>query len=157
MRLGRDRQLAVALGVLTLGIALAVGAAFLPEARGYSSAGPRLFPVITAIGLIVLGIFLIGDVAKNGFAGVDEEAEAKNPVDWRAFAWISAGLIANGILIVPAGFVIAGTLLFVCTARGFNDSRYALNALIGASVAAVTYGFFNYVLGLNLPRGILPV
>ena len=67
------------------------------------------------------------------------------------------GIIANGILMVPVGFVISGTLLFVLAARGFGSKAWVKNAIIGLIIAVATYAFFNYGLGLGLPRGILPV
>jgi putative tricarboxylic transport membrane protein len=59
-------------------------------------------------------------------------------------------------LIVPAGFVIAGTLLFVLAARGFDSRAWVRNAIIGFVISSATYTFFNYGLGLGLPKGILP-
>ena len=88
---------------------------------------------------------------------MDESEAAASPTDWRAIAWISAAIIANGILMVPVGFVLSGTLLFVLAARGFGNKAWLKNAMIGLVIAVVTYAFFNYGLGLGLPRGILPV
>ena len=150
-------QIMVAVGVLAFGIALAYGTSLLPEATGYAKVGPRLMPTIVSGGLILLGLVLLKDALFGGFRGVDESEAAANPTDWRAIAWISAALIANGILMVPAGFVLSGTLLFVLAARGFGNKAWVKNALIGLVIAAMTYAFFNYGLGLGLPRGILPI
>ncbi|MFN6169407.1 MAG: tripartite tricarboxylate transporter TctB family protein, partial [Burkholderiales bacterium] len=64
--------------------------------------------------------------------------------------------VLNGLLIVTAGFVIAGTLLFVLSARGFESRAYVRNAVVGMAIAGFTYAFFTYGLGLALPAGILP-
>lgn len=152
----RTPQLLVALCILVLGIAIAAGASFLPEARGYAGVGPRLFANLTALGLAILGFALSWEAHQSGFRLVDEEAQARNPIDWQAFTWISTGLIATGILIVPAGFVISSTVLFVFATRGFKHRRDVLNAFIGFLIALAAYCFFNYGLGLNLPKGILP-
>ena len=148
-------QILVAAGVLILGAALAYGTTQLPAATGYAKVGPRLMPTIVSGGLILLGLVLLKEALFGGFRGVDEAAA--NPTDWRAFAWITAGIICNGILMVPVGFVISGTLLFVLAARGFGNKDWVKNAIIGLIIAIVTYAFFNYGLGLGLPRGILPV
>jgi putative tricarboxylic transport membrane protein len=66
-------------------------------------------------------------------------------------------MIINGILMVPAGFVIAGIVMFMMAARGFGSRRWLKNGVIGAILAAMTYAFFNYGLGLNLPAGLLPI
>jgi putative tricarboxylic transport membrane protein len=104
----------------------------------------------------VLGVLLLKEALTGGFRGVDETEHLETPTNWPAFLWISAGLILNGLLIVPAGFVIAGTLLFVLAARGFESTAYVRNAIVGLVIAGITYAFFTYGLGLGLPAGILP-
>lgn len=150
-------QLLVAAGVLAFGAALAFGTMQLPEATGYAKVGPRLMPTIVSAGLILLGLVLMKEALFSGFRGVDEAEARVNPTDWRAFAWITAGIVINGILMVPVGFVFSGTLLFVLAAHGFGSKAWVKNAIIGLIIAVLTYAFFNYGLGLGLPRGILPV
>ena len=41
------------------------------------------------------------------------------------------GIIAYGLLVERAGFIIASTLLFVMVARGFGSRRWLLNAVVG--------------------------
>ena len=150
-------QILVAAGVLAFGVALLYGTTLLPAATGYAKVGPRLMPTIVSGGLILLGLVLLKEALFGGFRGVDETEAAATPTDWRAIAWISAAIIANGVLMVPVGFVLAGTVLFVLAARGFGNKDWVKNAIIGLIIAVVTYAFFNYGLGLGLPRGILPV
>ena len=153
---GKIGQFAVAVLVLILGILMAIGTSQLPEATGYAKVGPRLVPAIVSGGLILLGCLLIKEAIFGGFKDVDEIAAAATPTEWKAFAWISGAMIANGMLMVPAGFVLAGIVMFVMAARGFGSARWLRNGLIGAFLAALTYAFFNYGLGLNLPAGLLP-
>jgi putative tricarboxylic transport membrane protein len=153
---GKAGQLAVAFAVLILGLLMAYGTLQFPEATGYAKVGPRLMPTIVSGALILLGIMLLKEAWFGGFKDVDEEAAAANPTNWKAFAWISGAMIVNGLLMVPAGFVIAGIVMFVMAARGFGSARWLKNAVIGAILAAITYAFFNYGLGLNLPAGLLP-
>jgi len=150
-------QIVLSLGVFALGVALAVGTSQFPESTGYAKVGPRLMPTIVAGGLIVLSLMLLKEAFFGGFKGVNEVEASATPTDWRAFIWITAGIILNGMLIVPAGFVIAGTLLFVLSARGFDSRAWLRNAIIGLIISSATYAFFNYGLGLGLPKGILPV
>ncbi len=155
-RKGRTGQLLIAAGVVVLGVLMALGTMQLPEATGYAKVGPRLVPAIVSGGLILLGLMLLKEAWFSGFKDVDEEEATATPTHWPAFAWISAAMIINGILMVPAGFVIAGVVMFVMTARGFGSMRWVQNALIGLVIASLTYAFFNYGLGLSLPAGLLP-
>jgi putative tricarboxylic transport membrane protein len=149
-------QVVLSIAVVLLGTALAYGTNQLPEASGYAKVGPRLMSAIVSGGLLVLGLLLLKESLTGGFRGVDEAEHAETPTNWPAFLWISAGLVLNGLLIVPAGFVIAGTLLFVLAARGFESTAYVRNAIVGLVIAGITYAFFTYGLGLGLPAGILP-
>lgn len=155
-RKGKSGQLAVAAAVLLLGVLMALGTMQLPEATGYAKVGPRLVPTIVSGGLVFLGILLLKEAWFGGFKYVDEDAAAANATEWKAFVWISGAMVINGLLMVSAGFVLAGVVMFVMAARGFGSRRWLKNAIIGAILAAITYAFFNYGLGLNLPRGLLP-
>lgn len=149
-------QLVVAAAVLLLGILIGVGTTQLPEASGYAKVGPRLVPTIVSGGLVLLGLLLLKEALFGGFKDFDEAEAAATPTRWPAFAWISGAMIVNGILMVPAGFVIAGIIMFVMAARGFGSVRWGFNVAVGALIAIATYAFFNYGLGLNLPAGLLP-
>ena len=149
-------HVAVAAGVLALGAGVLGGSFFLPAGGGYAQVGPGVVPRIVGALILVLGAFLMFEaLGKGGFMGVDEEAEAKLPMDWPAFAWVSGGIIAYGLLIEHLGFVIASTILFVMVARGFNNRRYAMNLVVGVILAGLVFAMFNYGLGLTLPPGIL--
>jgi putative tricarboxylic transport membrane protein len=149
-------QVVLSIAVVLLGTALAYGTNQLPEASGYAKVGPRLMSAIVSGGLFVLGLLLLKEALTGGFRGVDEAEHTETPTHWPAFLWISTGLVLNGLLIVPVGFVVAGTLLFVLAARGFGSRADVRNGIVGLIIAGITYAFFTYGLGLGLPAGILP-
>jgi putative tricarboxylic transport membrane protein len=150
-------QVALAAGVVVVGVLILWGAFYLPTEGGYAQVGPGVVPRIVGVITLVLGGFLLREALAGGFHGVDEEAEARVPMDWPAFAWVTAGIVGYGALIEHAGFVIASTLLFVLVARGFRSRRWALNTAVGAVLAIAVYAVFNYGLGLTLPSGVLKV
>jgi putative tricarboxylic transport membrane protein len=155
---GRPRpggQVAVSAGVLVLGALVLAGAWDLPAGGGYAQVGPGVVPRIVGGVLLLLGAMLLREALTGGFRGVDEEAEIHVPMDWKAFGWVSAGIIVYGLLVERAGFLIASTLLFVAVARGFSSRRWLSNAAIGLAVAAFIFAVFNYGLGLQLPAGVL--
>ena len=147
-------QLAVAAGVTLLGVLILWGSFYLPTGGGYAQVGPGVVPRGVGILTIVLGAFLLREAFTGGFRGVDEEAEVHLPMDWISFAWVSGGIIAYGLVIEHAGFVLSSTILFVMVARGFNSRRWLLNAATGLALAVIVFAIFNYGLGLTLPKGV---
>lgn len=148
-------QLAVALGVAALGIAILVGGWFIPDAAGYSTVGPAAIPRLVGIGLIVASVALLWEVLRGGFRNHDEATERSLTTHWIAFAWITAALLLYGFLIERAGFILSSVLLYVLTAAGFGSRRWLLNAAIGALIAGLIYLAFQRGLGLTLPPGLL--
>jgi putative tricarboxylic transport membrane protein len=148
-------QVAVATGVVVIGAAVLWGSFYLPTGGGYAQVGPGVMPRIVGTVLLLLGGLLLREAFTGGFRGVDEEAEVHLPMDWVAFAWVSGGIIAYGLLVESLGFIFSSTILFVMVARGFNSRRWLLNAVTGLLLATTVYAIFNYGLGLTLPAGIL--
>jgi putative tricarboxylic transport membrane protein len=112
--------------------------------------GPTLFPWIASWGLLVIAVLLLVQAFRGGF-GVEESLS----VDWRATAWVAAGLAANAALIGTAGFVFAAIALFVCVSRGFGSTGLVRDTIIGTIIAFGSYVGFEKLLGVNIGAGIL--
>ena len=152
---GPGGQVAVAAGVLGIGALVLWGSFYLPTGGGYAQVGPGVVPRGVGIVLVLLGALLAREAFTGGFRGVDEEAERHLPMDWPAFAWVSAGILVYGVCVEPAGFILASTALFVLVARGFKSLRWWLNIVTGVVLASLVFAVFNYGLGLTLPAGVL--
>lgn len=148
-------QVAVAAGVTVIGALILWGSFYLPTGGGYAQVGPGVVPRAVGVVVLLLGALLLREAFTGGFRGVDEEAELHLPMDWVAFAWVSGGIIAYGVLIEHLGFIFASTILFVMVARGFDSRRLLLDAVVGMILAAIVFAIFNYGLGLTLPSGVL--
>ena len=145
----------MAAGVTLIGVLILWGSFYLPTGGGYAQVGPGVVPRAVGGVMLVIGAFLLREVFTGGLRGVDEEAEVHLPMDWIAFAWVSGGIIAYGVLIEYLGFIFSSTILFVMVARGFNSRRWILNVVTGVVLASIVYAIFNYGLGLTLPAGVL--
>jgi putative tricarboxylic transport membrane protein len=147
LRLG---EAILALAVLLLGVFVAVETAMLRTGPGYSAIGPKLFPWLVAAGLVLVGLALLYE-ARSG--------EVEHPAGFELYAppllLVTGGLVAQMLLMKPAGFVIASTLLFVAVARSFGSRRLVRDAAIGLVLCAVVYIAFTRGLGLSLPAGVL--
>jgi putative tricarboxylic transport membrane protein len=145
-------EIALSLGVVALGIGIAAVTATLPSEGGYAGIGPNFIPAVVAAGMILLGVWLSVEAFTGGWRSRSESDEVfeRNP-----FLWVSAGLLTHMALIGWAGFVIAGTALFACVARGFGSRRWARNLAIGLVLALAIFLFFVKLLNVNLPAGWL--
>ena len=152
-------EIALSAGVLALGAGTAVGTALLPSEGGYARIGPNFMPAVTAAGLVLLGVWLLWEaLSGEGWRRMPpDDATARGEHAFRpgAFAWVSAGLAAQMLLMHTAGFVLAGAALFGCVARGFGSARPARDAAIGLAMTLAIYLFFAEVLTVSLPAGWL--
>ncbi|HEX6157238.1 MAG TPA: tripartite tricarboxylate transporter TctB family protein [Burkholderiales bacterium] len=145
-------EVALSLGVIALGVGVAGVTATLPSEGGYAGIGPNFIPAVVAAGIIVLGVWL----AIEAFAGGWRDAPQQEAVFQKSpFLWVSAGLFAHMALIGWAGFIIAGTVLFACVARGFGSRRIARDLAIALVFTLGIYLFFVKLLNVNLPAGWL--
>ena len=146
-------EIALSLGVLALGATAALVTATLPAEGGYARIGPNFMPALVAAGLIALGAWLLYEALAGGWRDLPPPSGSFQA---RPFAWISAGLFVHMALIGWAGFVIAGTVLFVFAARGFRSHRFLRDLAIGFVLTLAVYLFFTQVLNVGLPAGWMP-
>ena len=152
-------QALIGAGALLLGGLLAWGARDLPDAVGYSGVGPAVLPWIVASVLVLCGIALIVQALRGGYAELEDGSGA--PLgDWRALAWMAAGILSTGALITRAGFVLSCALCFTLAVRGLRLSegkpsggvaRVLADVATGMAIAAPAYWLFTKVLAINLP------
>jgi putative tricarboxylic transport membrane protein len=145
-------EIALSLGTIALGIGIAAVTATLPSEGGYAGIGPNFIPAVVGAGIILLGLWLAFEAFTGGWRKSAEHAEV---FQGSPFLWVSGGLFAHMALIGWAGFVIAGTVLFTCVARGFGSRRWARNVAIGLVLSLAIFLFFVKLLNVGLPAGWL--
>jgi putative tricarboxylic transport membrane protein len=151
-------ELSLSLGVIALGLGAAAVTWQLPSEGGYAHIGPNFFPAVVSAGLIALGVWLFMEARLGGWRHrAEPEPGSEHGFLRNSFAWVSAGLFLHMALIGTAGFVIAGTILFACVARGFGSRRSARDAVIGFVIAIAVYLFFVKFLNVGLPAGWIPL
>lgn len=145
-------------GVLAIAAVMAAGAVQISSEAGYSGIGPNFLPWAVAAALGATGVWLLWEALTGGFRNAEEASGAAHG-DWVGFAWASAGLLANALLITRIGFILACTVCFVLAARGLRLSEgrpaslpvMGRDALVGLAIAAPTYWLFTKLLAINLP------
>lgn len=151
-------QTLIGAGVLALAAVMAAGATQISSEAGYSGIGPNFLPWVIAGALAVFGIFMIREARTGGFRNAEEPSGAEQG-DWRGFAWASAGLLANALLITSIGFILSCGVCFVLAARGLRISEdkpvtlasTVRDAFMGIAIAAPVYWMFTKLLAINLP------
>lgn len=147
----------ISLALVALGIGVLVVARAMPATGGFSGVGPAAMPAIVGVGLIVVGAWLLLERLTGGWR--ESEAPPAERGEHRFFApgflWVTAGLVAQMLLIQSAGFVIAAAALFVGVSRGFGSTRPLRDVLMGFGIALAIFLFFVRFLNVGLPAGWL--
>lgn len=141
-----------AVGIAALILAATIGwqTTLIPTNAIYAQVGPKVIPWMATAMLAVLGALLTLQGLRGGW-----EHEERGEFDVWALGWLLLGLVLNVGLIGVAGFIIASTLLFVCTALAFGSRKVARDTAIGFALALVTYVGFDRVLGYKIGSGLI--
>ncbi|MBJ8343309.1 tripartite tricarboxylate transporter TctB family protein [Antrihabitans sp. YC2-6] len=119
--------------------------------------GPKLFPMIVGIGLLVCAVILAVAITRGsrGEADEGEDIDLTSPGDWRTVGLLVVLFVATIVLVNPLGWTITGALLFAGAATILGSKHYVRNIAIGAVLSVASfYGFYSG-LGIPLPAGIL--
>ena len=152
-------QTALGAGTLALGALIALGSFGLKDEAGYAGVGPNFLPLVVGVLLLACGAGLLREALSGGFREMEEPSGAERG-DWRGFAWVSAGILANALLITTIGFILSCALCFMLAVRGFRASQgrgerslrgWGRDAAIGLAISAPVYWMFTKLLAINLP------
>ena len=145
----------VGLALALIGIGLFLSAQEIEVSPAVVLLGPRLFPSIVALGLILLGALTVASaLAGSRDEVIQAEPEMPKPEnDWPAFLTALTGPILFLLTVDPLGFAVAAALLFASVARAFGSRRPLVDLSLGLVIGAVILTVFSYGLGLVLPAG----
>jgi putative tricarboxylic transport membrane protein len=117
--------------------------------------GPRFFPTLVGVVLVVAGTMLAVAVLRGRTAEPEEgdDVDPNAPTDWRALGWLAAALTLHTLFLLLLGYVLAVAVLFTGAARAFGSRRPLRDALAGIAFGLVVYLVFTKGLALTLPRG----
>jgi putative tricarboxylic transport membrane protein len=152
-------QTLIGIGALVVAVGMAYGASSVSSAAGYSGVGPNFLPWVVAVVLAVCGVWLVWEARSGGYREM-EEPSGHTHGDWVAFAWLSAGVLANAALITTVGFVLSCTLCFVLAVRGLRICegrpggtvrQTVIDVVTGLLISAPVFWMFTKLLAINLP------
>ena len=141
-----------------LGAAYLASTLLLPEVTAGDEVGPKLFPVIVSVVMMLSGGALVA-VDRKERAGKSGEAFSLRFVQerdvWTRIALTMVCGIAYGMVLDWLGYVIATILFMFAVAWVIDVRRHVENAIISSSCCMVSCGVFGMLLKLSLPRGLL--
>ncbi|MEU1332509.1 tripartite tricarboxylate transporter TctB family protein [Streptomyces sp. NPDC005865] len=119
--------------------------------------GPKTVPIAVGSGLLVVAVLLAVDVLRGGRGEAEggEDVDLSEPADWRTVLLLAGVFLMTAVLIEPAGFPVAGALLFWGAAYALGSRHFERDPLIAAALSVVTYEVFDNLLGVPLPGGPL--
>ena len=143
----------VAVGVFLIVDALRIADGF----AKVDPVGPRLFPLVIGIGLILLAVILAIAIPRGsrGEADAGEDIDPNMASDWRTVGLLVALFVATIVLVNPLGWTITGALFFAGAATVLGSQHYVRNIAIGIALGIISFYAFYSGLGIPLPAGIL--
>jgi len=148
-----------AVAILAFGLFVLYGTFQISDREGLSPSGPRFFPLVVAVGLLVFGaLFLISTtLRRDRYLGEKAAAEGA-ATDWPTTGQVVAILAVYAFLLDPLGYIVATALLFPAAAYvlGSRGRRKVLrNLAIGVVLGVLVFFSFTELLGVRLPDGLL--
>ena len=135
----------------------AFATARLPSFEISDPLGPKAFPFLVAILGIIAGVWLLVESRDQGKENA-EEAKAADPHRHHMLAVcaVLGWLILYYLVFEELGFILAGIAFLLGLMFYFNRDRWTMNLMVSALFPLGVYFAFGQILGIPLPRGILP-
>ena len=141
--------------VLCFGLVGIWQAGAIPVSPLYAQVGPKAVPYVVAGGMTALGAGLVLAALRGGWSAAIAEVAEAGPPNLRALGMLGAGLLANIILIGPAGFSLAASAQFVLVAAAFGSRSMARDLLVALPLTLLVWFLFVQGLGVNIGAGLL--
>lgn len=151
-------QFIVCVVMVCVGVFVIYDAVALPG--GYAKVdpvGPRMFPIVIGIGLLVMAVVLAVAILRGSQGEPDggEDIDLDEPSDWRTVALLVGLFVAVIVGVLPLGWAIMGAVLFAGAATILGSKHYVRNIVIGTVLSVGSFYAFYSGLGIPLPAGIL--
>ena len=146
--------------LVVLGLVLIYGIFDMEIADDSELFGPKAFPWITAGFCFLIAALLTLVILRNPQVPEPVLDEQGRPIaslfsNWRSTGITIGSFVAFAVLLIPAGWIIAGAIVFWGVTVGLGSTRYVANLLIGLAISSIMQLIFAGMLGLSLPPGVM--
>ena len=118
--------------------------------------GPKAFPRLLGIGLILTAVLLAGEMWKARH-DKREPAEPGAAVHYLVVAGVAVWTAIYFFAFERLGYLIATTIYLAVLMAYFNRGKWIANMSTAVLFPIVSYLMFTKGLGVNLARGVLPL
>jgi putative tricarboxylic transport membrane protein len=109
------------------------------------------YPRLVLVGLVLLGLAALLRAWRSERSSVAASSAVASSAGAAPLALVATGVVLHLFLAERAGFVIAATVLFWCTARAFDHRHPVRDAVAALAISLASYVLFARVLQLSLP------
>ncbi|HEY0737321.1 MAG TPA: tripartite tricarboxylate transporter TctB family protein [Herpetosiphonaceae bacterium] len=153
---GRLGPRLVAAVLLALGLLIFVQTFSIRAGGGYSAVGPRFFPLIVALGLLLLSaLFLVRTTIRPDEYLVQQSADEEAATHWPTVGLVALALVVYAVALGWLGYILATVLFFPVVARFLGSTRPVRDLIIALVISIAIYEGFTRALGVRLPAGLL--
>lgn len=146
------------IGILMLAAVYFYATAQIPSLEIGDPLGPKAFPRLLGIGLLITAGILLLEMLRARKTEVRDAGE-KAPAEWRHYLVVGAAAIWTGVYFAVfewLGYAIATTFYLLALTAYFHKGRLKTNVLTSVLFSFISYFMFTKLLGVTLARGILP-
>ena len=146
--------------LVALGVFLIYGIVDMEIADDSEIFGPKAFPAIAAGCCFVIAALTAVNILRKPEVPEPLSDEHGRPVRGPASNWRAAGItigsfVAFAVLLIPAGWIVAGAVVFWGVTVGLGSTKYVMNFLVGLVLSSIVQLVFGGLLGLTLPPGVM--
>jgi putative tricarboxylic transport membrane protein len=120
----------------------------------YAAVGPWTIPAVIAIGLLLSTVGAVREAQAR-----KREASRNRPplqsIDWKTAAIFGVLLITYAVLLNPIGYLLTTCALLITVPRLLGSQRFIRDLVFSVVTSITVYAFFNFVLRIGLPPGLL--
>ena len=120
--------------------------------------GPKAFPRLLGVCLLVTAALLFTEMWRARKAQPQDKKE-QPAGDKRYLLVVGAMVVWTAIyfrVFVPLGYLLSTSIYLLALTVYFNRGKWTANVLTSVLFCVLSYVLFTKVLGVTLPRGVLP-
>lgn len=119
--------------------------------------GPKAFPRLLGIGMLITAAMLFMEI---GRARKTPPEDASQPSGDRHHLMVVGAVVAGTAVYLAVftllGYVIATSIYLLALMAYFHPGKWTTNILTAVLFCVLSYLMFTKLLGVTLPRGVLP-